>query len=792
MDLVEIIVTGKNLARPALESATADAKGLSGVMGKMGTIGGEALLAVGVASVKMASDYQMSTTRLVTSAGESTDKIGMVRKGMLDMAGQVGVSAQDLSKAMYFVEAAGFHAADGLTVLKAAAQGAAAEGADTTTVAKALTDVLVDYHLKGSAAADVTSKMVAAISHGKTNLQEFSGAFANIVPAASAAGISMEDVMSALANMTNHGFTAARAASNLAQALRSLLNPTKPMQKAFAEFGVTTAQLKEHLKGPNGLTDAMEYLSKAATKAGKEGTPAFAAALKQLMGTAPGANAALATVGENFAATSATIKAVGGATADAQGKVQGFALVQKNLGMQVKELQAGFDSLMIELGNKLLPVLTSITSAMLAHKDVVLAVLAGLAGLMAGLAAFSAVMKTVAMVQKLWTAAVWAFNAAMDANPVVLVAIAIVALGVAIYECYTHFKTFRDIVNDVGQFFVVVWKGALQVVGAVFRWFTDGPLVWIKERLADLAAFWRQHGAEVMQVVKVLWSTVSTIFTAALKVIVVTLKTDLAILEAAWKITWAVVSGIIKITFDLVVGIVRTGWDLVVGLFTTAFHLVLNVVGVFLDLITGHWGRAWSDIKHLVGQFASDIWSTVSGFVVNVYHTIVQWFGNVISWLSGLPGKIYHALSGLFDFIGHEASGIYHTVVGWLESIVNFAASIPSKIMGAIGSVGSGIMHAMGFAAGGIVGAATGGIHGGLRMVGEHGPELLSLPPGTTVHSNPDTQRLMGAAGTHGGAGPIILEIHSGGTALDDLLVEILRKAVRVRGGDVQIALGRS
>jgi Prophage tail length tape measure protein len=38
--------------------------------------------------------------------------------------------------------------------------------------------------------------------------------------------------------------------------------------------------------------------------------------------------------------------------------------------------------------------------------------------------------------------------------------------------------------------------------------------------------------------------------------------------------------------------------------------------------------------------------------------------------------------------------------------------------------------------------------------------------------------------------GPVILEIRSGGSRMDDLLVELLRNAVRVRGGNVQLALG--
>jgi hypothetical protein len=38
----------------------------------------------------------------------------------------------------------------------------------------------------------------------------------------------------------------------------------------------------------------------------------------------------------------------------------------------------------------------------------------------------------------------------------------------------------------------------------------------------------------------------------------------------------------------------------------------------------------------------------------------------------------------------------------------------------------------------------------------------------------------------------VVLEIRSGGTRLDDAIVEIIRQAVKVRGGgNVQVALGR-
>jgi hypothetical protein len=51
-------------------------------------------------SAKMAADYQAATTLLVTGAGESEKSIGMVRKGLLDMAPAVGFGPVALAKAM--------------------------------------------------------------------------------------------------------------------------------------------------------------------------------------------------------------------------------------------------------------------------------------------------------------------------------------------------------------------------------------------------------------------------------------------------------------------------------------------------------------------------------------------------------------------------------------------------------------------------------------------------------------------------------------------------------------------
>lgn len=82
-----------------------------------------------------------------------------------------------------------------------------------------------------------------------------------------------------------------------------------------------------------------------------------------------------------------------------------------------------------------------------------------------GLAAYLKGTKAVTAASKVWAAVQWLLNAAMSANPIALVVIAIAALVAGIIIAYKHSETFRDIV-----------KGAFEAVGKAGTWLWDHAL----------------------------------------------------------------------------------------------------------------------------------------------------------------------------------------------------------------------------------------------------------------------------------------------------------------------------
>jgi hypothetical protein len=113
-------------------------------------------------------------------------------------------------------------------------------------------------------------------------------------------------------------------------------------------------------------------------------------------------------------------------------------------------------------------------------------------------------------------------------------------------------------------------------------------------------------------------------------------------------------------------------------------------------------------------------------------------------------------------------------------------------------SGGGTVAHEGGrYASGGVVGMAMGGLSRASRqarevMVGEAGPELVRLPPGSHVRSANATRNMQNDRGGAGG-GTSVIELRSDGGAAADLVVELLRRAVKRNGGNVQLAvMGRA
>ncbi|MBV6697431.1 phage tail tape measure protein [Kitasatospora aureofaciens] len=233
-----------------------------GVLSKIGVAAGAVGVGVAVASVKMAGDFQAGMQKLVSTAGESQNALKAVSDGVLQLARDTGTSTKELSDGLYMVESAGFHGAQALTVLKAAAEGARAEQAPLAEVSNAVTSALKSYHLGADQATTMTNQMIEAVGHGKMTFGDFAGSLSTVLPIASSARLSFAEVGGAIATLTNHGTSAREATQELANTIRNLQKPNGVAVQEMQRLGLSSIDIQQHL-GERGLTGTIDLLQQA-------------------------------------------------------------------------------------------------------------------------------------------------------------------------------------------------------------------------------------------------------------------------------------------------------------------------------------------------------------------------------------------------------------------------------------------------------------------------------------------------------------------------------------------------
>ena len=174
----------------------------------------------------------------------------------------------------------------------------------------------------------------------------------------------------------------------------------------------------------------------------------------------------------------------GGAAAESAGTAAGqFKIFQ----LQMAELQETLGAALLPVIDAMLPLLRSAASLAAENTGAIKILVGVIAALAAGILIANAAMKAYAAASAIvkaataaWTAVQWLLNAALSANPIGIVIVAIAALVAGIIVAYKQSETFRSIVTSA----LNAVAGAAKVVAAAFGSLVDAArsaFAWIKE-----------------------------------------------------------------------------------------------------------------------------------------------------------------------------------------------------------------------------------------------------------------------------------------------------------------------
>ena len=194
-------------------------------------------------------------------------------------------------------------------------------------------------------------------------------------------------------------------------------------------------------------------------------------------------------------------------------------------------------------------------------------------------------------------------------------------------------------------------------------------------------------------------------------------------------------------------------YDIFSGGFMMLFEGLWQVITGFIGVIYGMFTGDGELISESTGKFFKGIGNVllgVGGVLIGGLLTVVQalFVGGIAMVLTGI-GNIFGKVEGFGGFVGSVAGaglGMYGGAKAGAMIGTLVAPGIGTVAGGIIGGVGGAIAGGnLGVKIGNLLGYANGGTtpYSGTFLVGERGPELVSLPGNSRVFNNSDTSRMM-------------------------------------------------
>lgn len=735
-----------------------------------------AVTGVGVAGLKVATDFEkaMSGVQAITGAtGEDFEKL---RETAIDLGATTAFSSGEVAEAMTEMAKAGWSTTQIIDGMAGVLDATAASGESLGTVATIVADAITGFGLSAKDSARVADLMTQAANSGTIGVSDLGESYKYVAPLAQSMGLSIEDVTTALSAMSMAGIKGSQAGTSLRTVLANMAKPSSTVASAMDELNLSITNSDGSFKSLDeiittmrtsfsGLTDDQKAYY-ATALAGKEGMSGLISLLNLTQ--------------EEYDALTASMNNCSGVAGETA------AVMQDNLQSKVEQLGGALESLAIKLSEYVIPFLTGLVEKITAAVDaftnmnpivqkavLVIGGILAVAGpilivvgkIISAVGTIMTVVPKLAGVINTVKTAFAALNAAMLANPIFLVIAAITALVAAFIYLWNNCNEFK-------QFWIDLWENIKQAAIAVWTALKEFFTVAWQTISSTAQTIWNG----LRNFFSALWEGIKTIFNTVLNVIKTIVTTYFNVYKTIITTVFNAIKTVITTILNAIKTVITTVWNTIKNVFTTVLNAIKSVV-------SGAFSSMWNGIKN-----------TVSGIV----NTIKNGFNNAVSFIKGLASS---AFSWGADMIMGIVNGIRSCIGKVKDAVSNVAATIRSYLHFSVPDVGpltdyeSWMPDFMSGLAKGIeqsksmVTKAVEGVAGDMVI----SPQMAAMESRNVTPS----ERSVTSAGLsgittaiiealcqlNGQNGDIVIPIYLGGTMLDEVIVNAQQRMNLRSGG---------
>ena len=712
------------------------------------------------AAIGVGADFESGMSQVAATMGITTEEIaaGSEEFSKLEAAAKEAgattqFSATQAAGARNYMALAGYDADKSIETLPTVLNLAAAGGMDLATASDMVTDSMSALGDTAGTTESFVDKMAKTSQKSNTSVQQLGEAILTVGGTAKNLAGGVDEMNTVLGIFADNGVKGAEGGTALRNIILSLTAPTDSAREKMKELGLEVFDANGNMRPLNDTFNDLNAILGTMTQG--EQTEVLNNIFNKT--DLKSVNALLANSGERFDELSGYISDCDGAAADMaatmndnlQGKVTilksgleglGIAAYEKfktpitnavdniitvignlqndltdgSLSGALEKIATGFGNMVEKASEIVAAVLPAILEGLGWIADNGEAVVSILAGIGAGFAAF----KVASLIQTVVTAfqafkvanegatiAQWAMNAAMNANPIVLIITLVAGLIAAVV-------TFIATNEDARAAIAAVWekiKAAIEiVVTAIVKFFTQT----LPSAFAQVIEFLGNIVSQIKEafngVVTFLQQLPSKIWNAIVSTVDAIREWALGLKTAAEEGITQLVTNVVTFFSELpnkiayVIGfclghILKFGIDLYTWATTEIPKFVKSII-TFMQQLPG---KIWNAIVSAVQKVAT--WG--ENMKTQAVTKVTQLITNVISFMQQLPGKIWNAIVGavqkiatwgeqmrsravsaatslisqVFSTLSQMPGKVWNAIVGALQQVANWGTQLAAK-----------------------------------------------------------------------------------------------------------------
>lgn len=290
----------------------------------------------------------------------------------------------------------------------------------------------------------------------------------------------------------------------------------------------------------------------------------------------------------------------------------------------------------------------------------------------------AAAQKIAAAATRAWAAIQAAFNAVMSANPIALIVIGLVLLGVALFIAFKKVGWFHNAV-------MAAWAG-IKVAAAVAWAFLKTVLsaLWgfiVSHVVPVFVALWRQ--------VQIAWVGIRAAIASAWAAVQPVLMAIVGFVRGVLVAAWPFLLAIIKIVWIAIQIYIKVAWLVIKGYFTAISWVIRNVVApVFRWLYTNVIKPVWNWIKNAirVGWLGIKFYfAAAKTYIIGPLASVFRWLWNSV--IKPVWSGIKNTIATVWTTGIRPIFGAVKTALGAMKNAFRTAVDGIGKIWSGLKSV---------------------------------------------------------------------------------------------------------